>query len=1325
MQQGQVVQIRTPRFGSGYLIAPRLVLTAEHLLPPEDAEGEPGEITVAFPGSEVRTPARVRWRRRDGIVDAALLEIPADAPGWTVPESLGGARGRSPQRWGRFVTSGSDIPVAAHGFPRQQKRRDGRGAEELVFRVRRLGGARFEIVDDMGQLNPDLSGLDDETAANTTAWSGMSGAAVFPEGEDLLLGVVRKDRRARHGTRLTVTSSADLLDCADFREVLREATSIDPQPEPAGFVRLLKAAPPRRDLTSPTMLLRADAEVVSFHGREDTLAELERWCLTDADGLPSVRVLTAQGGQGKTRLARRLMARLRDLGWVAGEVRDEPGGLHRLRTLQHPLLLVVDYAESRPELVRRLWEQAEEVRHPVRLLLLARSLGSWQTRAIGDLRDSEIRLHTLSPGPAEREQAFRTAARDLSRRLAEATDDKDVDWPGLAGSLPVTGYANGGRGTETALTVQMAALATLLRRGRTPERPGVPLEAELLKHEEKYWRDTARGWGMGPREQGLLKRAVAAAVLCPARDEDQAHATLSRLLPGASSELIADIAVWLRDLYPPAEDRRWGQLEPDRLAEYQASEQIIDDPGLLGRLFARAPDHQRVQTLTVLARSAVAHANEGRAERAYRVVDRLREALRSVPAEVPLTADMLRRHSGTLPEQSHVLRDYALDVARELSRLYRDTADDRPQAYHDRAWALHNLAVRHLAVGDWEEAREAAGEAVAIGAHVVDAGAATHRAERGDSLLALSRALRMTGRLREAYDAGEQALRLFRELTEDGGEESEKHERGLVRALINQSEVVWRLDPSAIPFDTIERSDEHTAEAVRHARRLVTRRPDLDPLLLPKALTARGATLWRFRRHTEALSLSEEAVEATRRLAGENPDAYTADLANALKGLHVDYSNTSRPRAEVLPLVEEAVKLIRPLADDLPRVHLPDLAQLVHNLAWDQFDAGDHSTAWESLGEALRHRRALARDPCGLGAPELARSVSTLATFRATTGDHQAAVEGYTEALEIYAHAKLPLSMSQLRNQSQTSQDLALSYEALGRPQEALAAQNQALDILRRLSEYGPDFYAEGYATALHDFSYLYRRHDRRVAERIQLRQALQLYRRLPLVTAQERKNLAFCLQDLGSSYASSWATADRAVPLLREAYELHMELSADDPAHEVYVADTCMDLARALLETSGYPEAVRVAEHEVRIRRRLLDENRRDRTERNLCYALLRLANGRAMAGRTAAAWRTALEAEKACLALAENADAQPDPTAWLLMRLAETLSLCGRHDCRRAARALEPARRAIRLHRRLVDQDPSKQANLRWAAATLAKVLERVGRHPEAIEVRLRRGA
>ncbi|XVS61004.1 tetratricopeptide repeat protein [Actinosynnema sp. CA-299493] len=1298
MEQDQVVKVHGARFGSGYLIAPRLVLTSSHLLAPG------ADVAVSAPASAGgRFAAAVRW---DGgaALDAALVEI-TDA-GWSPPKTLRGHLSRRVQRWGRCVTAGSPVPVAAMGFPRQQRQDDGRAPEELAGTVRPRGYGVLEVLDAHSPFGQD--------GGTGTPWSGMSGSAVFLDGADLLLGVVKEDRRPRHGARLTAVPAEDLLARDDFRAVVRAATGVDPRLEPAELADLLEPAPPT-EVHSPAMLLRADAEVVPFHGRDELLDDLERWCL--ADGPPSARVLTGPGGQGKTRLARQLMARLRERGWVTGAVRGEPGDVRALRAVQHPLLLVVDYAESRPELVRTLWGQTKRASHPVRLLPLARSLGTWTAKATGDL--PEVKLHSLSPEPEDRDRVFRAAARGFARRLADGVGRPDVDWPGLADALAVTRPA---AAAETALTVQMAALVALLRQAPGEDRR--PLEAELLEeHERVYWLDTAERRRIGEMDPGLLEQAVATAVLCPAADEDEAFRTIARVMPHEPTWLVWEVAGWLRDLYPPAEGHYWGGLQPDRLGEYHASRQVLRHSGLLTRHFAEAPDHQRSQTLTVLARAAVAHANERRADDAREVIGQLRAVLRAVPDHAPLTAAVLRAHSDTLPAQSHVLRDYALDVARELSGLCRATGDD-PPALRDRARASHNLAERHLAVGGWTDAVTAAGEAAAIRERLSgDGDSPAYRTEWAESLLVLSRALRATGRLTESYRTGERALGLFRELAAEGAEEAGKRERGLVRALIGQAGVVWQLDPGTIGFDQVARSDEYTDEAVRRARDLVERDPDLDPLLLTDALEQRGSNFWRFRQLPTGLSPSEEAVATARRLAGENQDAYSGDLANALLGLAVEISTASP--GEGMALEQEAIDLVRPLAADLPEVHLAVLGTLLHNLAWDRFDRGEHEAARDAVEEAIEHRRRLSTDPNGLEVPRLASSTYTLAFFEADAGDHQAAVEHFTETLALYSRAEVPLSATYLRSQSATALALAQSYAALGRTAEALKAVSLGGTIRRRLHEYAPSLYSEGYADALRDLADLYRRQGRRIPERIVLRHALPIYRRLARADAAGRVKLAYCLHDLGISYAAAWSTADRAVTALREAHDLLDGLPDRDAADDEYLAAICADLAQALLKTSRFADAVRVAEQRVRLLRHL-SATTSDGRESSLYFALLQLARGLTMAGDPDAAWRTALDAEEIGLALVDRPDRTPAEVALLLGWLARTLSLCGRHDVRRAARAVEPARRAARLYRRLVDQDPREhQPDLRWAVDTLVTALTRIGRHAEAADVRLRRGA
>jgi hypothetical protein len=260
-------------------------------------------------------------------------------------------------------------------------------------------------------------------------------------------------------------------------------------------------------------------------------------------------------------------------------------------------------------------------------------------------------------------------------------------------------------------------------------------------------------------------------------------------------------------------------------------------------------------------------------------------------------------------------------------------------------------------------------------------------------------------------------------------------------------------------------------------------------------------------------------------------------------------------------------------------------------------------------------------------------------------------------------------------------------------------------------------------ADALNDLSEWYWRHDRPAAERILLRQALPLYRRLAHLGPQQRDRLATCLHHLGVSYLKS-RLVDRAAASLSQGYELRVALAAEDAGYEESLAETCAQLGRALQRSSRFRESVPIAEHEVRLWRRLSGADGGSK-DHDLFYGLLRLAYGQAMV-RSAAAWRTVLEAESLGRSLPVDTDEAPVALARRQRWLADTMSLCGRHQWRRARRAEEPARQAVRIYRRLVDEDPRYyQEDLRASVKTLAQVLERLGRHAEAVDMQQRIGA
>lgn len=597
--------------GSGLLVTDDLVLTAAHVVFDDD---EKLPVILRFPVSGTEFEGTVVWPKRRGDTDAALVRL----TGRTRPPSIG----RAP-RWGRFTGREANQAVDATGFPRVMLEEGHRVSYQLSGHINPQGALKegrylLSVQDAPADPGP----------GKPSPWAGMSGASAMCGGA--VVGVVVIDTKGFDRDLLTVVPTVEIVDDPAARKLL----GLSGPPISVELAPLLSRPAMSHGRLSPAQLLRADEEVIPFQGRGTELESLTAWCQSGEEF--GARLIAGPGGRGKTRLAQALVEGIErsDGRWISGLLSssipaDGDLGLVMSTSLEHPVLLVADYAESRgSQLDRLLWAYETADNPPrLRLLLLARDRGEWWDRLSdrhpGLLGNAAfLSLPPLHP-LVDREAAFASSVAHFAMRLAGI--HPDVDWPAVAATIGNRDLGDERFGDPLAL--QLEALLALLESAGASE-PNEAPELRLIAHEREYWRNTlaAEGLDLTPR---LRDQAVAAATLIAARDRPGALALLQRV-----PELVnpGPVATWLRSLYPTeTQSRYWGPLQPDRLGEHHIGAVTRDDPSLLPHLLGSDNVNELQEALVIIGR-AMAHQKH--------LQEQLAELLRSGPPVLSTAASL-------------------------------------------------------------------------------------------------------------------------------------------------------------------------------------------------------------------------------------------------------------------------------------------------------------------------------------------------------------------------------------------------------------------------------------------------------------------------------------------------------------------------------------------------------------------------------------------------------------------------------------------------------------------------------------------------------------
>jgi len=448
-----------------------------------------------------------------------------------------------------------------HSWPRfQQWLADSRNSMIAQDRLRERADAWREFDEDSGSL------LRGKELAYFEKWSCRETDEVNPALRDYL-------DRSLENRRIEAGEHKVLMELLPERAKVHDRVDSDNRQVIPFGVPLRQWQP---NLDPPGALLRAQFGVVPFHGREKELQDLHNWCHSAAR--VAIRLYTAAGGAGKTRLALELALQLRNGGWWTGFVTAE--GLRyperMMPALARPggkVLLVVDYAEvQNPFLIFLLRELYQIDRGPIRLLLLARAALDWwkqlksEPGGVGGLLSGPATSrHALAPfidSPQARADSYRVAAQAFAAQLQAAVptavpDDLDAHY------------------YQKPLLLHMRALIDL--EGENTVRSGEGILDRILHRERRYWETRAADHGLPAEISPGIGRAMAAITMGGGINSEAEAVKMLRSMRFFADQPAAVLTAVARLLHEAYPGERWIEpVQPDLLGEHLVQRELED-----------------------------------------------------------------------------------------------------------------------------------------------------------------------------------------------------------------------------------------------------------------------------------------------------------------------------------------------------------------------------------------------------------------------------------------------------------------------------------------------------------------------------------------------------------------------------------------------------------------------------------------------------------------------------------------------------------------------------------------------------------------------------
>jgi len=797
-------------------------------------------------------------------------------------------------------------------------------------------------------------------------------------------------------------------------------------------------------------LLRWDRRVCERVGRDAEFEELLAW--TD-DGDPGVqaRLITGDGGTGKSRLAGDLAQELVKRGWRAEKLADrltkqvvlplgefqphEDTGTLAERTptrqsVARPaykggLLIVIDYPEGRMPLVERLLESLrdyavqEDIR--VRLLLLSRrDSQEWdpvieRARAEGLFQTDAIHLGR-SIDPAAQ---FVTILNGIATALKQAP-------PVLPAGEPDKWLSNN-RAYQQPLFMAAVALHFCLHPEAGLTLGGPEAVTALVRRERTRAENESVGLGWEP---DILPRLLALATLRGGLESAKLN-ELGQMLgvpagPDLCDRLRHGCDGRIRDNVLVA-------LEPDlpgaAFATLVLSERADQAPDWIWHTIADNP-------MSLIPRlEQVCHDAEGTLQ--LLSDSRISRLLVAMVAGKPERAEALRGLAFS-DDRSHRLASLAAIVGHILLEDAALNDDDRAQLFNNRS--------NHLSdAGDTKGALDASRRAVAVYEQLTAENPGRFNPDLALCLNNLSNRLRDAGDMKSALDAIRKSVSIRQTLATDN---PARFSSDLAKGLNNLSVCLADGGDEKGALDAISSAVAiYEALAAENPSRFI---PDLASSLtnLSNHFSSAGNV-------KGALDTSRRAVAINEALAAENPGRFNPLLAIALDTLANRLSDVGDGRG-AQNASHRAVAIREMLAAENPGRFNPGLALSLNNLSNDLYHAGDSRGALSAIRRTVAIYETLAAESPARFNSELAMSLNNLSNNLSDLGDATGALNAVRRAITIYETLAVENPSRFNRDLASGLSSLSLQLHRAGDTKGALDASHRALTIYEALAEENP-----------------------------------------------------------------------------------------------------------------------------------------------------------------------------------------------------------------------------------------------------------------------------